>query len=145
MVFALIWIGFGVVTALAAGARGRNPWAWLLIGSLAGIFGLVAVLVMEDLGAARVLADTGSRGPGPSRSASPPTSPFAETYRGVEITGGPSRGFHVGSAMFLYLADARRHIDGLKASADPAREAADRAELARLREQIATIEKRLDG
>jgi hypothetical protein len=53
MEFILIWIGLGVVTALAAQARGRSFVAWLLIGCLTGIFGLIAVLVMErvDTGA----------------------------------------------------------------------------------------------
>lgn len=44
-----IWIGIGIVTALAAQARGRSFVAWLVIGCLTGIFGLVAVLVMENL------------------------------------------------------------------------------------------------
>lgn len=43
-----VWIAFGIVTALAAKARGRDPIAWLVIGCLAGIFGLIAVLVMEN-------------------------------------------------------------------------------------------------
>ncbi len=47
--FIFIWIAFGVVTALAAQARGRNFLAWLVIGLLTGIFGLIAVLVMENL------------------------------------------------------------------------------------------------
>jgi glycerol uptake facilitator-like aquaporin len=46
--FIFIWLAFGVVTALAAMGRGRNPWAWLAIGCLFGIFGLIAVLVMGD-------------------------------------------------------------------------------------------------
>jgi predicted outer membrane lipoprotein len=44
-----IWLAFGVVTALAADARGRRFWVWLLIGLLTGVFGLIAVLVMERL------------------------------------------------------------------------------------------------
>ena len=43
-----IWIGFAVVTALAAAARGRNFLGWLVIGALTGVFGLIAVLVMEN-------------------------------------------------------------------------------------------------
>ena len=46
--FYVIWIGFGVVTALAASARGRNPIAWFLIGCIGGVFALIAVLVMEN-------------------------------------------------------------------------------------------------
>ncbi len=49
--FIVIWIGLGVVTALAAQARGRSFLAWLVIGCLTGIFGLIAVLVMENLNA----------------------------------------------------------------------------------------------
>lgn len=41
-----VWIAFGVVTALAAQARGRSFVAWLVIGCLTGVFGLIAVLVM---------------------------------------------------------------------------------------------------
>jgi predicted outer membrane lipoprotein len=44
----IIWLAFGIVTALAAQARGRNFFAWLVIGCLTGIFGLIAVLVMEN-------------------------------------------------------------------------------------------------
>lgn len=49
MEFLLIWIAFAVITALAAQARGRSFLAWLLIGFVTGIFGLIAVLVMENL------------------------------------------------------------------------------------------------
>lgn len=50
--FIVIWIGFAVVTALAAAARGRSFFGWLVIGALTGFFGLVAVLVMENLSGA---------------------------------------------------------------------------------------------
>lgn len=49
MEFLLIWVAFGVVTGLAARARGRDFVAWLLIGAVTGIFGLIAVLVMKNL------------------------------------------------------------------------------------------------
>lgn len=45
--FLAIWIGFAVVTALAAASRGRSFVAWLLIGFATGVFGLIAVLVMQ--------------------------------------------------------------------------------------------------
>lgn len=48
MVILFVWLGFAVVTALAAGARGRNPVAWFFIGALGGVFALIAVLVMEN-------------------------------------------------------------------------------------------------
>lgn len=49
MEFLFIWLAFGVVTGLAAQARGRGFLPWLLIGFVTGIFGLIAVLVMENL------------------------------------------------------------------------------------------------
>jgi hypothetical protein len=49
MIFIFIWLAFGVVTALAANARGRSAAAWFVIGIIGGVFALVAVLVMEDL------------------------------------------------------------------------------------------------
>lgn len=47
-VFLVIWALFGIVTALAAKARGRDPVGWFFIGLIGGIFGLIAVLVMKD-------------------------------------------------------------------------------------------------
>jgi hypothetical protein len=47
MEFFIFWLCLGVVTALAAQARGRSFVAWLLIGCVTGIFGLIAVLVMN--------------------------------------------------------------------------------------------------
>ena len=40
---------FGGVTALAARARGRDPFAWFFVGAFFQVFGLVAVIVMENL------------------------------------------------------------------------------------------------
>lgn len=48
MEFVFIWIAFGIVTGLAAQARGRDFLPWLLIGCVTGVFGLIAVLVMEN-------------------------------------------------------------------------------------------------
>lgn len=47
--FFIIWALFGVVTALAANARGRDPIMWGVIGVIGGVFALIAVCVMEDL------------------------------------------------------------------------------------------------
>lgn len=49
MELVVLWLSFGVVTALAAKARGRDFVGWLVIGFLTGIFGLIAVLVMKDI------------------------------------------------------------------------------------------------
>ena len=40
-------IGFAIVTALAAGARGHNAGLWAGLGFLFGIFALIAVLVIK--------------------------------------------------------------------------------------------------
>lgn len=47
--FWAIWLGFAIVTALAAHARGRNPLAWFGIGFIGGVFALIAVLVMAPV------------------------------------------------------------------------------------------------
>ncbi len=51
MVFIIIFayaILFGGVTSLAAKSRNRDPLTWFWIGFVFGIFGLIAVLVMQD-------------------------------------------------------------------------------------------------
>ena len=40
-------IAFGIVTSLAAKTKGRDPFSWFYIGLVFGVFGLIAVLVME--------------------------------------------------------------------------------------------------
>jgi hypothetical protein len=40
-------IAFGTVTSLAAKSRGRDPFSYFLVGFVFGVFGLIAVLVME--------------------------------------------------------------------------------------------------
>src|SRR3546814_1145986 len=42
----LLWIGFAVVTAIAASSRGRSGGVWFFLGRVFGVFGLIAVLVM---------------------------------------------------------------------------------------------------
>jgi hypothetical protein len=41
-------VAFGIVTSLAARNKNRDPAAWFFIGFLFGVFGLIAVLVMEQ-------------------------------------------------------------------------------------------------
>ncbi len=48
-IFTAMWVGFGVVTAIAAAARGRNFLGWLVLGCLFGVFGLLSVLVMRPV------------------------------------------------------------------------------------------------
>lgn len=44
----IVWILFGVVTAVAASNRGRSGCNWFAIGFLLGPFGLILVLVMPS-------------------------------------------------------------------------------------------------
>jgi hypothetical protein len=62
------WIGFVIVTALAASARGRDAFGWLILAMLFSPFALLAVLVLgkrETAGASttderrRILNDDG--------------------------------------------------------------------------------------
>ena len=66
-----IWIGFGIVTAIAAQARGRSFFGWLVIGLLTGVFGLIAVLVMERGDSGPALAAAAPNG---GTAALPPAS-----------------------------------------------------------------------
>ncbi len=43
----IVWILFGIVTAVAAAHKGRNPAVWFVTGLLLGPFGLILVLVMR--------------------------------------------------------------------------------------------------
>ena len=47
MGFVIVWILFGIVTAVAASNKGRNRWGWFLIGVLLGPFGLILALVVS--------------------------------------------------------------------------------------------------
>ncbi len=47
MEFVFVWLGFAVVTAIAANARGHSAGMWFAIGLLGGLFALIAVLVMK--------------------------------------------------------------------------------------------------
>lgn len=42
----IFWIGFGVLTAIAAKSKKRNEFGWLILGLLFGIFALAAVLIL---------------------------------------------------------------------------------------------------
>ena len=54
MLWLMIWIAFGIVCALAAKPRGRNPAVWFFLGVLFGPFALVAVLVMPAVSSAQM-------------------------------------------------------------------------------------------
>ena len=45
--FIFVWLALGVVTGIAATARNRSFLPWLIVGSIFGVFGLLAVLVMK--------------------------------------------------------------------------------------------------
>lgn len=43
----LIWLLFGIVTAVVAGNKGRNGCGWFAVGVLLGPFGLILALVVS--------------------------------------------------------------------------------------------------
>lgn len=43
-----IWVAMAIVTGLAANARGRSFFIWLIWGAPFSVFALLAVLVMEN-------------------------------------------------------------------------------------------------
>ncbi|MCB1909966.1 MAG: hypothetical protein KDH15_21605 [Rhodocyclaceae bacterium] len=45
-VWLVLWIGFAILTAMAASSRGRSGFGWFVLGLLFGIFALLAVLVL---------------------------------------------------------------------------------------------------
>ncbi|WMP15848.1 zinc ribbon domain-containing protein [Thiothrix lacustris] len=47
MEFVLIWVLFGIVTAVAASNRGRSGLNWFFIGILLGPFGLILALLIS--------------------------------------------------------------------------------------------------
>lgn len=44
-----IWVVFGLICALVANGRGRNPVGWFFIGAFLACFGLILLLVLPDL------------------------------------------------------------------------------------------------
>lgn len=59
MEFVLIWLGFAIVTAIAANSRGRGAGGWFFLGLIFGVFALIAVLVMPQVEASQT-KDEGS-------------------------------------------------------------------------------------
>lgn len=108
MEFIFIWVGFAVVTALAANARGHSTYAWAIIGLLGGVFALIAVLVIrpgDSAGAEGGLPPSWS----PNADANPSGAAVAN-HRGVLIYQ-HGEGFWVLGSAFRTLADAERHVD----------------------------------
>lgn len=71
----LIWIGLGVVAAIAAQGRGRSFGLWLVLGLVFGVFALIAVLVMPT-----------------AQPATPAAPAFAPTPRASGSAASPSQG-----------------------------------------------------
>lgn len=115
MELVIVWIIVGVVTGLAAQARGRSFLGWTVLGVLFSFLALIAVLVMrpvETAGAARPgerLPDQRSRPRAPD-----PAEPqgYLETYRGFDLF---RRGedVWVRDRAFPNQAAARAHADAL--------------------------------
>lgn len=47
MEFLMIWLLFGIVSAVIASNKGRNGCGWFLLGVLLGPFGLILALVVS--------------------------------------------------------------------------------------------------
>ncbi|MDF1626999.1 MAG: zinc ribbon domain-containing protein [Parvibaculaceae bacterium] len=48
MIFVLIWLACGLLSAFIASGKNRNPIGWFFIGAIFGVFGLIAALVVSD-------------------------------------------------------------------------------------------------
>jgi hypothetical protein len=118
MVFGLVWAGFGVVTALAADARGRDPALWFLLGVVFGVFALAAVLVLENENRTRprsVPALPAREHPDRHRSGSQSSRQSGarrviEVHKGMQVIADRDR-FVVGLSVFQTRDDAIAFID----------------------------------
>lgn len=45
----IIWAAFGIVCAVIAPSRGRNPGGWFVLGLVGGIFALIVLLALPSL------------------------------------------------------------------------------------------------
>ncbi|WP_183822048.1 zinc ribbon domain-containing protein [Aliirhizobium cellulosilyticum] len=65
----IAWATCAIVTAIIAGSRDRNPFAWLAIAAVTGIFGLILVLALPRA----ISAPSGSHHPlvGAGRKSNP--------------------------------------------------------------------------
>lgn len=109
MEFLLIWLGFAVVTAIAASARNHSPGLWFVLGLVGGVFALIAVLVMRP-------GDEGASGAGnvPSgwspRANAGPDGPVIASHKGVMIYHNHAMFWAMGQT-FATIDDAKAHID----------------------------------
>lgn len=118
----IIWFMFAGLTSAAAEARGRNGWAWLVIGLFLGVFGLLLVLVIgrpdpePQPGAGGYTRDPleTPRGATPSLRAPP-----LEIYKGYQIRVLNGE-YYAGNRRFTALIDAKRWIDQVEGDAPAA-------------------------
>jgi hypothetical protein len=108
LVFIYIWVGFAVVTALAAATRDRSAVGWFFIGLLGGIFALIAVLVMR-LGE-RVEATATSQPNWTPGQGSKPKGPVIAVHKG-ELIHEDGEYFWTQGRTFRTLEAAREQID----------------------------------
>ncbi len=103
MEYLLIWLGFAVVTAIAANARNHPTWLWFGIGLIGGVFALLAVLVMRP--GESIAAVVQPRGVGAFSS-----DGIAEQYRGVAIRRNGDL-FSIDGTLYADIQTARRAVD----------------------------------
>jgi hypothetical protein len=49
MAFIIIWLCFGIASAVVAANKGRNIFGWFIVGVLLGVFALIMVAVMPAI------------------------------------------------------------------------------------------------
>lgn len=110
----LIWIGFAVVTGIAANSKGRSFGGWLIIGALTGVFGLIAVLVMPKI------SDSVSANGSPQRHIDAPATydrpayanaALIKTYKGVQILRGSDGTITAFEKSYPSVIEAEQDID----------------------------------
>ena len=105
--FIFIWLGFAVVTAIAAHARNHSATLWFMIGLLGGIFALLAVLVMRP-------GEPSNNAPRPIGPGVIPVDGTAERYRGTII--------HRNGDFFSVNGIVHRDIETARAAVDAAQD-----------------------
>lgn len=109
MEFLFVWLGFAVVTAIAAGSRGHSAGLWFVIGLLGGVFALIAVLVIKRGDEGGVASGNVPASYSPMANAGP-SGPVIASHKGVMIYQHNSMFWAMGMT-FVTLDDARSYIE----------------------------------
>lgn len=102
----IIWLVFGVLTAMVASSRGLDVGTWAAIGCLLGVIGFIAVFLVDN---ERDTLPANQYRPDPHRP-EPRPGDVVQHYRGHEIKMGYS-GYIVHNVRFKTILEAQKHID----------------------------------